>query len=228
MQLQTHYDWQYLLKVILEISVFLNGHSAYNSQVEAQAYLNLHYGLNINLDMLTGYAQYIDPMSQPINGQFAYFQQVSDLAFQAPKVCAPLWLFCLFSQPCPTICGLVHQSTPPPHPGQEGYSFHIWLKLSITVFPLLHSFQRQSWPSQTLMKMLEYPDSMYRHQRCDHIIPNMGSVQLDELLVLLKFFYVNWKPSTYYDSQYIVQVIVLFFSYIKGSVSALYVTMWPL
>lgn len=90
MQLQTHYDWQYLLKVILEISVFLNWHSAYNSQVEAPAYLNLHYGLNINLDMLTGYAQYIDPMSQPTKGQFAYFQQVSDLAFQAPKVCAPL------------------------------------------------------------------------------------------------------------------------------------------
>lgn len=56
MQLQTHYDWQYLLKVILEISVFLNWHSASNSQVEAQAYLNLHYDLNIKLDMLTGYA----------------------------------------------------------------------------------------------------------------------------------------------------------------------------
>lgn len=90
MQLQTHYDWQHLLKAVLETSVFHNWHSAYDGQVEAQASLNLHYGLNINLDMLTGYAQYIDPMSQPTKGQFAYFQQVSDLAFQAPKVCAPL------------------------------------------------------------------------------------------------------------------------------------------
>lgn len=117
MQLQTHYDWQYLLKAVLETSVFLNWRSAYDGQVEAQASLNLHYGLNINRDMLTGYAQYIDPMSQPTKGQFAYFQQVSDLAFQAPKVCTPLWLFCLFLQPCPTICAFVHQITP--HPTQD-------------------------------------------------------------------------------------------------------------
>lgn len=84
-----HYDWYSMLKAIFHLSVFLQWRSAYDDVVETQVHTYLQFGLNVTLDMLTGRGQYIDPVSQSMISLHAYFQQVSDLAFKALKLCMP-------------------------------------------------------------------------------------------------------------------------------------------
>lgn len=70
---------------MLQCEELIFWYSAYDDQAKAQAHLNLHYGFDITLDMLTGHGQCIDLVSQSTIGQYAYFQQVSDLTFKALK-----------------------------------------------------------------------------------------------------------------------------------------------
>lgn len=77
------------MKAVLDSTVFLNWHTAYEKQSETKAHLNIQYNIAISLDMLTGRGQYVSPMTQAQIGLHACFQQVSDLAFKALKSCTP-------------------------------------------------------------------------------------------------------------------------------------------
>lgn len=74
---------------MLEPTVFL-------SWCSTQACLNLQYNLPISQDTLTGHGQYIDPVFQGTIGQWAYFQQITDLAFKDLKKCTPVILQPIF------------------------------------------------------------------------------------------------------------------------------------
>lgn len=88
-----------MLKAILEPSVLLQRSFAYDDAPETQAHTNLQLGVNIALDMLTGYGQYTDAVSESMIGLHACFQQVSDLqglqTLHAPGECR------LFLKSCP-------------------------------------------------------------------------------------------------------------------------------
>ena len=65
----------------------LNWCSAYDDQVESQTCINIQLNLPVTRDMLTGCRQYVNPITQAQTEQQTYFQQVSDLAFKALKIC---------------------------------------------------------------------------------------------------------------------------------------------
>lgn len=89
MQLQTQYDWYNLLRAVLEPAVFLNWHSAYDEHAETPAHVHIRNGIPVTLDMLMGRGNYTDPVAQSMVGVYAYFHQVSNLAFKALKACVP-------------------------------------------------------------------------------------------------------------------------------------------
>ena len=47
---QTYYDWYNLLKVVLDLALFLNWWSVYHDLAENQARINLEYNLNVTCD----------------------------------------------------------------------------------------------------------------------------------------------------------------------------------